>query len=70
MTIETVDDLVEQLADWLGVYGGCKSNGDEGCEYDENTPFCCRVGFSGAMKERIEKAVDNDRKLQELDINP
>lgn len=35
MQIETVDELAEQIADWLGIYGSCKKenplNGDEEC---------------------------------------
>ena len=65
MNIETVEDLAETLADWLGIYGGCKSDGDTGCEFDKDKPFCCRQGFVSEMKERIVKAVENDNKLNQ-----
>ncbi len=62
MEIETVDDLVNDIADSLGVYGACKSEDPKGC-YNENTR-CCRVGFSMVMCERIRKAVENENKLK------
>lgn len=68
MTIETVDDLVEEIANWLHIYGGCKSDGDEGCEWDEKKPFCCRQGFCMDLKERIEKSVENDKKIAEVGL--
>ncbi len=71
MNIETTEDLAEKMADWLGIYGACKSNGNDGCTndgcaYDKNKPFCCRVGFTGAMKERMTEAVENDNKIDKL----
>lgn len=65
MDIETVSDLVNTLADWLGIYGCCKSDGDEGCEFNKQKPFCCRMGFVGEMEERIPAAVENDKKLEQ-----
>ena len=63
MKIETTKDLAETLADWLGIYGGCKSDGDIGCTYDKEKPFCWRQGFVQAIQERIIEAVENDKKL-------
>lgn len=63
MNIETVEDLSNTIADWLGIYGCCKSNGDEGCEFNKDKPFCCRVGFTSEMKERMNTAVGNDFKI-------
>ncbi|HEY5590707.1 MAG TPA: hypothetical protein VIK55_06775 [Paludibacter sp.] len=70
MNIETTEDLAETLADWLGIYGGCKniSNDDDLCTYDRNKPFCCRQGFVGAMKERMIEAVEIDKKLESVNI--
>jgi len=68
MKIETVSDLAEQIADWIGIYGGCKAigSGETGCTYDKfENPCCCRVGFINAMEERIREAVENDKKLEE-----
>jgi hypothetical protein len=67
MYVETVDDLVNQLADWLHVYGCCKhAENDEDCH--EENPMCCRVGFSMVMADRIRQAVHNDNMLEELAI--
>lgn len=65
MEIETVEDLANTLADWIGIYGGCKSNGETGCELKESKPFCCRAGFCQTMEERIVNAVENDKKIKE-----
>mgnify|MGYP005867147565 CR=1 FL=1 len=37
MKIETVSDLAEQIADWIGIYGGCKNitSNDDNCTYDK-----------------------------------
>ena len=70
MNIETVNDLAEQIADWIGIYGGCKnesspdSDGVNECTYDKfKNPLCCRTGFVSAMEERIREAVENDKIL-------
>ena len=70
MSIETASDLADKLADWLGIYGGCKSDGDNGCTYDKRNPFCCRQGFVGAMEERIREAVENEKILEQLNHKP
>lgn len=69
MQIETVEELAEQIADWLGIYGGCKSDGDTGCTYDKNNPFCCRQGFVGAITERMREAVENEKKLESAGLS-
>lgn len=70
MNIETTEDLADQIADWLGIYGGCKniSNDDDLCTYDRNKPFCCRQGFASAIKERMIEAVENEKKLKSVNI--
>jgi hypothetical protein len=66
MNIETAEDLATTLADWLGIYGGCKGDGDTGCVWDENRPLCCRQGFVDTMTERIIEAADNTKKVNQL----
>jgi hypothetical protein len=70
MQIETTEDLCNQIADWIGVYGACKAKPKEGEECpsgcENENPLCCRVGFMIVMKDRMEKAVENDKKIQEL----
>lgn len=66
MNIETTEDLAEKMADLLGIYGGCKSDGINGCTYDKSNPFCCRSGFMQAIKERMIEAVENDNKLEKI----
>ncbi len=70
MNIETVDELVDELANWLGIYGGCKNNEEsENCEnlctFDAKKPFCCRNAFLLEMEDRIRQAVENEKKLNE-----
>lgn len=71
MEIETVDDLVEQIADWIGVYGGCKAaeKGLDECEESTKNVFCCRFGFTVHMKDRILKAVENTKILEQNGIH-
>ena len=65
MKIETVSELAEQIANWIGIYGNCKFDGETGCTYDKfENPLCCRHGFIIAMEERICEAVENDKKLE------
>ena len=70
MQIETVGELAEQIADWLGIYGSCKKenplDGDEECPYNKNSPFCCRTGFVAMISERMIEAVENEKKLEKL----
>lgn len=75
MEIETTDDLCNQIADWIGVYGCCKAeevqNGIDGAECTNENPLCCRVGFMGVLKERMINAVENDKKLYLIGlVNP
>ncbi len=67
MDIETVADLADKIADWLGIFGGCKNvnDCDDDCTYNKDRPFCCRQGFVGAMEERMVQAVENDKKLKD-----
>ncbi len=70
MQIETVEDLVNKLADMIGVYGACKSQDPDGCIHSENNICCCRVSFSHQMEERIREAVENDKKLEAANLKP
>lgn len=68
MNIETIDDLSDQILDWLGVYGACKSEGDDGC--DDCNPFCCRIGAMMWLPDRIRAAAENDKKLEQANLKP
>lgn len=63
MEIETVEDLANKICDWIGIYGACKNNTDDGCEYSETKIMCCRVGFMMILTERIRNSVANDEKI-------
>ena len=59
MSIETLDDIIEEIMDGLGIYGAhdddIEMDGDKcGCR-------CCR---SSSLRSRIEDAVDVDRKMR------
>ena len=65
MDIETVEDLTNKIADWIGCYGTCKANGlGDGCEFSESKINCCRVGFNMEMGDRIRQAVENDKQIE------
>ena len=59
--IETPDELAEQVANWLGVYG---SGLDD--EHDEplHEPWQCRVCFTSDLTRRIRQSVANEQALQ------
>jgi len=65
MENETVEDLANEIANWLGIYGGCKvqERGEDGCEESEKNIFCCRQGFTMMLEDRIRAAVENDIRL-------
>lgn len=73
MKIETVDELVEELANWLDIYGVCKHTDydptENKCTFEEKRPFCCRAGFQSVMGDRIRNAVKNDEWLDVLMAN-
>lgn len=74
MNIETTEELAEKLADWFGLYGGCKSTDENGapgeCLFKADKPFCCRQGFCGAIQQRMIASVQNDNKLEFLNQFP
>lgn len=56
MSIEILDDIIEELADSLGIYGAHTEEHPDGqCE--------CRVCFSMGMSRRIRDAVQIERQL-------
>lgn len=64
MNIETIDDILNELADKLYVYGCCKAAANGKDECNEKDSCCCRVGFMMEYKDRIKKAFENEKKLE------
>ena len=60
MAIETVDDIVEELADKFGIYGLGQGYPDDGHPDDCK----CRLCFTSWIKQRIRKAVEAEQKLE------
>lgn len=60
MPIETLDDIVEELADNLCVYGAHSTECRSG-RY-------CRCCWTSALKERVRAAVSVERRLAKGDI--
>ncbi len=55
MAIEELDDLIEELANRLGIYGTCE---DGQCKpHPHGGYYCCRSAFSSEMRERMQRAV-------------
>lgn len=64
MAIETLEDIVEELANQLGIYGTCKGRDANGNVVRECLPKeVCRICFSSDLKDRIYAAVEVERKL-------
>lgn len=56
MSIETLDDIVEELADGLGIYGAHGEEHPDGqCE--------CRMCFSMGLNRRIREAVQSEQAI-------
>lgn len=55
--IETLEDIVEQLADQMGVYGAHR---EDECAAPH---YCCRPCWTAHLRSRIEQAVEVERKL-------
>ena len=59
MAIETLDDVIDQLADWIGVYGAH----EDGTAVRSHDELHCRVCFMSVMRQRIEAALEAERSL-------
>ena len=57
MPIETLDDIIEELMNKLGIYGA----------HDENESKICRCCASTNLRNRIEKAVKIEKKIKEIE---
>lgn len=61
MAYESLDDVIEEIANALSIYGGCDDNGLDGCTKCDDK--CCRSYFVSRLKERILDAVRNDNAI-------
>lgn len=57
MSIETLDDIVEEVANHMGRYG---EHDESRCE---NTKLACRCCYVAQLTSRIRDAVEVERKL-------
>jgi hypothetical protein len=56
--IETLDDIVEDVASGLGIYGACPPGTEQGAL------CCCRCCYTAALTARIRAAVRVDDALR------
>ncbi len=67
MAIETLDDIIEELADRCGVYGTYNSQNDT---FEEHTFDCdCRICFTRELESRIREAMRIEQVLQERKVS-
>jgi len=59
MSLEVLSDIVEQLADQIGVYGAHDEDNDAACE---DKP--CRVCWTSDLTDRIWAAVRVEQQLE------
>lgn len=55
MSIETLEDIAEEMADAIGVYGGCDDRPECGGRN------CCRSWFVASLQQRMRFAADVER---------
>lgn len=51
---EELDDIVEQIANWAGVYGACRHSDTE-CSAPDH---CCRSCWTANLKSRIMDSIE------------
>ncbi len=62
--IETLDDIIEDLANKLGIYGACREHTEAGIYDPRYENRChCRCCFTSSLRDRIDAAVIVDQKL-------
>lgn len=62
MKIDTPEDLAEEVADWIGIYGNCDQ---ENCQ---ESGRCCRAEFTQILAERIRNSVHNENAIITIDL--
>lgn|SRR5574337_121378 len=69
MSIETLDDIIEEIADKLGIYGACPQiDPNSGFQTGECKPCNCRPEFVGDLQRRIRAAGEVERRLRRSDV--
>lgn len=64
MAIETLEDITEDIANQLGIYGTCKGRDENGNVVRDCLPSeVCRICFISDIKDRIRAAIEVERKL-------
>lgn len=66
MAIETLDDIIDQLANWVGVYGAH----DDAADWRKPDALHCRVCFTSIMSERITAAVNVEAIMRRVTFVP
>lgn len=65
MAIETLEDIVDEIADRLGIYGACpKVDPITGSQSEPCVECNCRPGFEGELCARIRAAAEVEAKLR------
>ena len=59
MPIETLSDIIDTLADQVGVYGAHDEENDEACQVKP-----CRVCWASELNDRIWSAVRTEQALE------
>jgi hypothetical protein len=58
MAIETLGDIIEQVADWIGVYGA----------HTDGEKIDCRICFTINLRQRIEAACNIEALMRRVEI--
>lgn len=63
IVFETVDDIVEEIANKLGVYEGKYSN-EKNDRFGHSEECDCRICFTNELRNRLDKAYENEEKFK------
>ncbi len=68
ITFETVDDIVEEIADKIGVYEGKYSEEEKGAGDGHPDDCDCRICFTIDLRHRLDQAYRNQEKLKKIEL--
>lgn len=70
MSVETLNDIAEEMADLADIYGGCLCASEVESDRPLRGRYCCRGAFVLTLTERMRAAALVERKLAAPEATP